>query len=988
MKKILLFMFLTCCLAAAGWTQTRQITGTVIDDSTNTGLPDASVIIKGTSQGATTDQQGNFTVTMPNGKSKVDLVFSSVGYTSITQTAEAGKPVTIRLQKENSALNEVVVIGYGTVRKRDLTGSVTSIKGSEVTKVPAQNPLESVQGKVPGADIVRSNGSTGSGVSITIRGNRSIGGSNAPLYIVDGVQASGISDINPNDIESIDFLKDASSTAIYGYQGANGIVIVTTKKGTSGKPKVSLNSYYGVSQVSRYPSSMSGPAFVQLKREANRTTGKWNSPADDPKIFNNEELAAIQNNIWTNYQDLLIHKGSQQDYQLGISAGSDKTKVYFSLDYYSEKGILKQDWLERYSARVNVDQTVNKWIKAGIQAQVTYRDQSIRRDPLNMANKINPLGPAYDTAGNLIVYPLSGSAINPLADEQPDMFSNKANGTNAVANVYVEYKPFADITFRSSLGTNLNYTRTGLYESSNTIDRNGQPPLSSYVTSNARFINWDNVVTYQKEIKEHSFTITGLTSYIYNVTDNVAAQGQGQLIPSQLFYALGNASSNIAINSGYQKYNTVSFAGRLNYSYKGKYLVTLTDRADGASRLSAGHKWTSFPSAAVAWRISDENFMQGVSAISNLKLRLSYGVAGNSSVPVYGTQSSLTRVAFAYGDVAAQGFTFSPQIGNPDLGWELSKTGNVGIDIGLFQNRLSASVDVYDTHTSDLLLPRGLPPTTGVTSVYQNIGKTRNRGIEVAVNSTNIRNGNLTWTSTLTFSKNKEEIVSLVTSGVNDIGNGWFIGYPVDVFYDYEKLGIWQTKEVDQAAAYGQKPGDIHVADLNNDGKITATDDRMVVGTPRPKWFGGFSNTLTYKGFDLSLYIFARWGQMINPDFLRRFNPQAIENSSAIIDYWTPENPTNLYPRPNANLSLASMLYTSTIGYVDGSYVRLRNASLGYTFPKFNNSFISNLRLYATGTNLLTLTKSDRLKDYDPERGGSENFPMTKVFVLGVNVGF
>ncbi|MBE7170759.1 MAG: TonB-dependent receptor [Williamsia sp.] len=983
MKKVTFLVLLllgTCTMMA----QSRLATGKVVD-SLGKGISGVTVSVTGTKNAVQTDEQGNFTVPLPNGRN--ELKFSSVGYN--TQVVKTGRtPLTVSLQAIATSLEDYVVIGYGVVKKRDLTGSVSSVKGEEITKVPTQNPLESIQGKVPGADITRSNGSATSGVNITIRGNRSIGGSNSPLYVIDGVQTGSIADINPNDIESIDFLKDASSTAIYGFQGANGIVIITTKKGKAGTPKVTFNSYTGVSQVSRYPSSMTGPDYVKLKREAYRTANKWSSVADDPKIFNNQELAAIQKNQWVDYQKELIKTGRQQDYQLGVSAGSEKTKVYFSLDYYNEKGILKQDWLNRYSARLNIDQTINNWIKAGLQGQVTYRDQSVRRDPLNQANKINPLGTVYDSTGKFILYPLSGSAVNPLADEQPNVYSNKVVGTNVVTNAYIEVKPFADLTLRSNLGTNLTFSRTGLYESSASIDRNGSPALASYTTSNSRFYNWDNILTYRKQIKEHSITVTALTSYLYSAADNVSAQGQGQLLPSQLFYALGNAPSNVAVNSGYTKSNTFSVAGRLNYSYMGKYLLTLTNRADGASRLSAGHKWTSFPSAAFAWRISDENFMKTATIISDLKLRVSYGVAGNSSVPVYGTQSSLTRVAFAYGDVSAQGFTFSPLIGNQELGWELSKTPDLGVDIGFFNNRLSATIDVYDTRTSNLLLPRGLPPTSGVLQVYQNIGKTRNRGIEIGINTVNIRNKDLTWTSSITYSRNKEQIVSLVTDTVNDIGNGWFIGRPVSVFYDYQKAGIWQTKEAAEAQKYGQAPGDIHVRDLNGDGKIDATNDRTVVGTPRPKWYGGISNTVRYKGFDLNVYVFARIGQMINPDFLRRFSTQGLENSSAVVDYWTPEYASNNYPRPNANLSLASMLYTSTIGYVDGSYVRLRNISLGYTFPKFRKSFISDIRIYATGNNLLTFTKESRLKDYDPERGGSENFPMTKTVVAGVNVGF
>lgn len=951
-------------------------------------LPGASIVEEGTNSGTSSDANGLFSITVTKPTSK--LTISYIGYLPQTLSINGKSVVNVVLEEDLKNLSEVVVIGYGTVKKRDLTGTVTSIKSEDIKQVPAQNPLESIQGKVAGVDIQRSSGSASSGVSITIRGNRSIGAGNRPLYIIDGVQASEIDNLNPNDIESIEFLKDASSTAIYGWQGANGIVIVTTKKGISGKPRITFNTYYGVSQVSRYPAVNDGPAYVAMKREANRATGKWNSATDDPLIFNTQELAAIKNNEWIDYQKLLFKNGTQQDYNIGVNAGNDKTKVFFSLDYFKEGGILKFDQVNRYSLRANVDQTINKWLKIGIQSQVTNRDESYRRDPLNMANKIIPLGTVYDKDGNFIVFPLSGSSISPLADEQPNIFSNTGKQTNVIANAYLEMNPLKGLTFRSNFGGNLGYSRTGLFEASNAISRNGGTSQASYNSSNSRFINWDNILTYHKEFKKHSFTLTALSSYVESISDNVNAQGESQLLPSQLYYGLGNAPNNIAISSGFTKWNVLSFAGRLNYSYKGKYLLTLTNRADGASRLSAGNKWATFPSVAAAWQIGDEGFMQNQKVVSDLKLRLSYGVAGNSGIAPYGTQSTLTRVPMAFGETSYQGFAYSPLLGNAAAGWELSGTKNLGLDMSFFKNRISTSIDIYDTRTTDLLLPRGLPPTTGVKTVYQNIGKTRNNGVEVSMSTVNVNNKSMKWTSTFTFTHNKERIVSLVTDGVDDIGNGWFIGQPIAVFYDYEKLGIWQTSETDQATLFGQKPGDIKVKDQNGDGKIDAINDRKVLaGNNRPSWFGGINNRIDYKGFDFSVYLFARIGQTINPSFLGRYDRQSnLSNSSRIIDYWTPENPTNEYPRPNANISGASTLYWSTIGYVDGSYLRLRNISLGYTLPPFKKAYFNSLRLYVTGSNLATWTKSPKLKEYDPERGGGESAPMLKNVVFGLSLGF
>ncbi len=964
----------------------EKISG-VVNDEKGQPLPGVSVRVKGASAGVTTDLNGKFSLVMPVGAKT--LVFSFIGFATQEYTVTGSTDIKIVLKESTASLGEVVVIGYGTVKKRDLTGSVASIKGPEIAEVPSANIIESVQGKLPGVDITRSNGSSSSSVSITVRGTRSLTADNGPLFIVDGVQYSNIQDINPNDIESMDVLKDASSTAIYGSRGANGVIIITTKKGSTGKPSVSFNSYTGISQVSRYPDVMNMEQWRTLKREAWRTTGKWSSPTNDPEIFSAAEIAAMEKNQFLDYQDLLIHNGQQQDYQLGINAGTENTKVYFSLDYLNEKGIFKMDWSNRYNARLNLDQKIGKFFKAGMQAQLTHYEQSIRRDPLNQGNKINPLGTIYDENGKFILYPLNGPAVSPLADEEPDVYSNRNLITRVLTNAFVEVTPAKGLSFKSILGSTLNNNRSGSYAGSATIDRNGSFPLATYSTGNGLLINLENILSYQKEIGGHSINLTGVNSFLWNRSDNISAQGENQLIKTQLFYALENAN-NIGASTDYSMSNLVSFAGRLNYSYKGKYLLTATGRTDGSSILAGGHQWAFFPSAAAAWRISDENFMKGIRAISDLKLRYSYGTAGNYSVLPYSTQSPVVRVAYAWDDTPAPGYLLNRQLGNDFLGWENTSTHDIGFDFGILRNKISGSVDYYDSKTSDLLLERKLPTSSGAEKVVQNVGKTRNKGIEVSLNTENIKNSQLQWNTSLTFTRNRQKIASLASGTLSDIVNNWFVGHPSNVFYDYENLGIWQTAEAAEATKFGQKPGDIKVKDLNNDGKIDATNDRKVVASAQPRWFGGIDNTVKYKNFDFNFYVFGRIGQTIRPDFLRRYDPQGLGQSTAAIDYWTPENPSNLYPRPNSGLSLASMLYTSTLGYVDGTFVRLRNVSLGYTLPKriLDKTFVKSVRVYASGKNLFTWTKEDRLDDYDPERGGSENFPMTKLYVVGLNANF
>ncbi|WP_276483726.1 TonB-dependent receptor [Paraflavitalea pollutisoli] len=963
----------------------QLITGKVTNSNAEP-LSGASVTEKGTSNNTMTKNDGTFSIDVS--KANATLVVSYIGFQ--TRELRIGKQtnLSISLDSARTSLDEVVIIGYGAVRKKDLTGSVVSLKGEELKEVPTTNVLEAAQGKIAGADIVRSSGQAGSGVSITIRGVRSVASGTQPLIIVDGIQYQRIEDINPNDIQSMEVLKDASSTAIYGSRAANGVVIITTKKGASGKTDVSFNSYVGVSEATMYPKAMNFDEFTNMRREAYRAAGLWNSTADDPVAFaGNGELKAVQNRTWTDYQEELLHKGLQQDYQLGIRGGSDKLKAYMSLDYFNEKGLLKLDDLKRYSGRLNLDFTVNKFMTIGMQSQYTYYNQSVRRDPLNQANKVSPLGALYDSLGNFNFLLIDGQTGSPLADEQPGVYKNSVQTTRVLANAYVEIKPMTGLTFRSTFGANTANTRQGIYASPKSLDRGLQgKSQSQYLTSMSRNLNWENVLTYIKNTGNHNLSVTAIGSYVGFQSEDASATGVNQLLPSQLFYALENNSEEIKISSDYLKSDLVSFAGRINYGFMNKYLLTLTGRADGSSKLAVGNKWTFFPSAAFAWRAIDESFLQKQNVLSDLKLRVSYGVAGNDpgNSYIYSTQSQLTRMAFGWDNTPAQAYTYSRQVGNTSLGWELTTTKNLGLDFGILNNRITGAVDVYEATTKDLLLPRGLPPTTGVTTVVQNIGKTRNRGVEVSLSTVNIESRDFSWTSNFTFTHNKEEFVELVT-GKDDIGNGWFLGQPINVYYDYEKIGIWQTKDATDAAKYNQKPGEIRIKDQNNDGKIETQNDRIILGTPRPKWSGGFDNTVKYKGFDLNVFFFARIGQMINADRYGRFDAQGLGNSTTGLNYWTPENPSNDYPRPNKN---GNLLYLSTLPYRNGSYVRLRNISLGYNVPGalLKGSFVSSIRAYVTAKNLFTWTKDNI--EYDPERGGSENFPMTKLFVFGLNVNF
>ncbi|MEO7530558.1 MAG: SusC/RagA family TonB-linked outer membrane protein, partial [Sediminibacterium sp.] len=726
-KMIFLLLFTGCMLQLAA--QTRQIKGSVTEESSGKPLAGVSVVEKNSANGTKTDEQGNFVLTLKANTKISQLVFSYVGYRSETITSDGSALAKVTLTKDVKELDEVIVIGYGTSTKKDLTGSIISVKSEEIKKVTATSVMEALQGKLAGVDIVRTSGGAGANVSVTVRGNRSIRAGNGPLYIVDGIQYDNYQDVNPNDIESMEVLKDGSSTAIYGSKGANGVILITTKKGTVGKTKVSANAYYGTSEVAGYPVPMTGPQFAELKRQAYRTANPtYNAATDDPKVFTSPaDLAAVQSGASFYYPGLLLGKGSQQDYNVSVASGTDKTKVYFSFDYLREKGLLTNDYLNRYSVRLNIDQTITNTFKVGLESQLAYYDQNSRNDGvLTVANKVLPYFTPYAADGvTLLKNPGNGAQFNPLLEELPGAYVNKTNTTRILSTAYGEWKPFSSLSIRSNIGVVNSSSRNGFFEDANTISRALSTGSQSSITNtmNAN-LTWENIINWKQQFGNHNIGITGVTSYLSNRSENSSASATGQLLASQSFYALQNNPANVLVSSAYVGSNLSSYAFRVNYGYKGKYLLTLTGREDGASVLAPQNRWSFFPSAAAAWRVSDENFMKNGNLFNDLKLRVSYGVAGNSAVSPYQTQSGIILIPYSFNDISALAYGLDPQIGNTDLKWELTKTVNLGLDFSLLKNRISGSVDYYDSKTDNLLYLVKLPATTGGTSILGNVGKT------------------------------------------------------------------------------------------------------------------------------------------------------------------------------------------------------------------------------------------------------------------------
>ena len=1004
----------------------RVVTGLIVDEN---GIPviGAGIVVDGTATGTVSDLDGKFQLNVPAEKN--NLTISYLGYQTQQVSILNRNSVDIKLVPEDLGLEEVVVIGYGTVKKRDLTGAVASVKSDDIVQIPTSNALEAIQGRVPGMDIVRTSGSAGSGVSITIRGTKTIGYTDEtgkitrntdPLFIIDGVQGGSYEDLNPADIESIDVLKDASSTAIYGSLGANGVVIITTKKGkSSNKINVSYNGHYGINGWVDYPKPRMGESYIQLRREAYRAVGQWSSTADDIGIFSSEEWSAIQNNQWVNWVDLVTRNGIQQSHNVTFSSGKENVRSYISASYFNEKGIFKNDDMNRYTLRSNIDYDVNKWLKAGVNSQITYSERNrVPGSILTQAISYTPLGTPYNEDGSINMFPVSGNKqrLSPLANYSDEYITKDNTAAARIFAVgYLEVNPIRQLRFRTNIATSLEYSRRGEYHGENSTEQfgKGYKNQASITEDFDRFYTWDNILTFSENFGGHILEATAISTWTKSIVENHNSTGQNQMLNSNLFYNLGSTESGSRlISSDYVGEQKLGFAGRISYNYNSKYLLTVTGRWDGSSALAPGQRWDFFPSISGAWRMSEEAFMENTRDIlSDLKIRLSYGVSGNSVIPAYKTQGGtlISSSKFGFNDNGSMVYLFSPSIGNPYTGWEKSKNINLGFDAGFINNRINLGIDLYNINTNDILKARSLPPSTGAGGTgssqlytYQNICKTNNKGIEIALNTTNIVTKDFRWSTTFTFAANKEKITELINDkddllgGQNIETTSLLIGRPIDSFYSYKLNGIWQLGEEEEMAKYKLngvenkfKPGMLKVADINGDYDITA-DDRTYLGSKSPKWTGGLNNTFYYKGFDLNIYLYMRWGQMIDAQFLGRYNPSGLGNAPGYLDYWTPENPTNDFPRPQKDGNIYDNYGYMSLNYADGSYFKIKNISLGYTLPKTitNQWGIGNLKFYVTASNLFTVAKSHLIKHYDPERGGDEKEPLSKQLVVGLNLNF
>ncbi|MBR1933956.1 MAG: TonB-dependent receptor [Prevotella sp.] len=1048
----LLFLALMAVCSVGALAQSK-VSGKVVD-ATGEPIIGASVVVKGTSTGTVTDLDGNFT--LPSVQQKASLVISYLGYTSQTVPVAGNNILSITMQEDRQQLDEVVVVGYGVQKKSDVTGSMASVSGDELNSRPVSNALEAMQGRAAGVDIT-TNERPGELGSIMIRGQRSITASSAPLYVVDGVplmSASAIETLNPRDIESIDILKDASATAIYGSRGANGVVLVTTKQGKKGRMSIDYTGTLTVSNIVDRSPSMSAADMVQFRRWAayNQDPEQFahpNSPtmANDEKLFDtSEDNHTSWNNIkqgwasgtWdpsqvtnTDWTDFVTQTALSHEHTLAVSGGSEDMNAYASFGYLSNKGTQKGQWYDRYTGKVSVNIKPTKWfsVQASINGTWAERDYgmstlggrsgSVPDAIYGTAKTIYNFAVPYDEDGSVVTHPGGETTVYSIMDEwnhtqQKSQTFRALGNFSATVDFGEIFKPVEGLRYKLNFGPDFRHWREGVYIdgfSSHKIDQKGNEGVNFSRLQNRRDFSWtiDNMIMFDRTFaQKHKVGVTLLqTASKWNV-ENSSLQGEALENDSYLWNAMGtldvtDATKKVRIGSGLEDRQLESYMIRLNYGFLERYLLTVSGRWDGASQLADGHKWDFFPSAALAWRIGEEEFMKPLDWVSNLKLRLGVGVTGNSAVDPYNTKGDITGIYLPFNAADGklwnvQGYTTNEPyysgtqltMANPNLGWEKTTQWNIGLDYGFLNSRIFGSIDLYWSRTNDLIMSTTIPTLTGFPSTLSNIGKTKNHGIEFTLNAIPVQVNDFEWETDFNIAYQKDEIVELAYGKNDMVDNGWFIGESIAVFYGYDTDGLWQDTPEDQAemAKWAEKgtkfsPGMVKPVDQNGDYEMKANDDRVILGRRNPTTTMGWTNRFSWKGIELGIQMFGRMGYMFNTGG----EAETAHNNQREIDYWTPDNTGAEYQKPIlAQATSGSQdLFSGALGIKKASFIKVRNISLGYTLPKqlLRHASLQHAKVYAQIQNPFSLKQS--IDGFDLDTGRTY---YNRSFVFGLEIGF
>jgi len=1006
----LFFLFPLCAFA-----QTITVKG-VVKDANGETLIGVSVMEVGTSTGTITDVSGNYEIKT---RANSSLSFSYLGYQKQVISVSGKTRIDIILKDQDKSLSEVVVVGYGTQRKEAVTGSVASVKGDILKEIPAGNITQALQGRVAGVDLQQTDSKPGATLQIRIRGTRSLTANNDPLIVLDGIPFSGsISDISPDDIKSLDILKDASATAIYGSRGANGVILITTNKGVKGStPQISYNGSFGVGKAIYYP-MMTGSEFVALRAASGRY----------PTLGLDES-----NDVNTNWQSLFYRTAIVESHDLNISGGNEKGSYKFGANYYKSQAVIPGQNYNRYAIRGSVDQEIGKYIRVGFTSNTNFNVTNGASLGVGGVLSQSPIANPYNTDGTLkrtVQMPMDQGFVltRGVVDNLGDTWKDQKKALGSYNSFYAEIKiPGVEgLKYRTNIGANFNFSNAGTYTGVGVMNSSATASSSAGVT-NTYDTDWaiENMLTYDRAFGKHRVNAVAMYSAEQNFYNSSNMSALNIPADNLQFYNIGQAAaSDITVNPSYQGYTVwglESWMGRVMYSYDDRYMISVTGRSDGSSRLASGYQWHTYPAVSVGWNINKESFMQNITWIDALKLRAGYGQTSNQAVNPYSTLGSLSNSPYNFGSTYLTGY-YVNTLPNPKLGWEYSITDNFGLDFSVLKNRLSGTVEYYVTNTKDLLMSVSLPPTTGVGSYTANVGSTQNKGFELSLNGVILDNLNgWTWEVGANVYKNVNKITALTSGETQDINNGWFVGKSINSIYDYKKIGLWNTTDADYKYLQTLQPGGVagmikvqYTGTYNADGSPTRAigpADRQVMNLD-PDFQGGFNTRVAYKGFDLSVVGgFQSGGILVSTLYgsASYLNLMTGRRGNVKIDYWTPTNTSAKYPNPAGQLSGDNPIYGSTLGYFNASYLKIRTITLGYNFKQkwLKYAGIEKLRLYGTVQNPFILFSAyHNQSGMDPETNSygnqnqavnsynartlviGTNTPSTHNYLMGINITF
>ena len=1008
-------LLLLCLIPLCSIAQNITVKG-IVKDNLGESVIGANVTEKGTTNGMITDLDGNFSLTV---QKNATLVISYIGYVTQEIAIKGNTNLNIILKEDSKALEEVVVIGYGTARKSDVTGSIASVGGDKLQEMPSTNITYALQNRVAGVDMTQTSSQPGATMQIRIRGTRSLTASNDPLVVLDGIPFMGnLSDINPGDIKSMDILKDASSTAIYGSRGANGVILITTNRGAQGTPaKFTYNGYVGAKSVfSKYP-MMDGPKYAEMRKYA----GKFENSLDESDDMN------------TDWQDLLYRTGMVNSHDVSVAGGTNNGSYSFGAAYYKDQGVIPTQNYTRYSLRGSFDQGVGKYFRFGLTTNSNYNVTKGSNIDLYSVLNNTPLVNPYNEDGSLKrTVKLNSQDENfvvtrDVVENLEDSWLNEKKGFGTYNNLFAEVQcPWVKgLKYRVNLGLNYRSTKGGVFTGEGINSSTADTPSTASL-EHTETTNWaiENLITYDRTFGKHQLNIVGMYSAEETVytKSHIAARD----IPAEYlqYYNLGRAEGTITVNPDnwdYQKSGLMSWMGRAMYTYDNRYMLMATVRADASSRLAKGHQWHTYPAVSAGWNIGQESFMDDLEWLDILKVRVGYGQTSNQAVAPYSTWGKLSTRPYNFGPTGYATGYYVSALPNYDLGWEYSSTWNFGLDFTLLGGRLSGTFEYYIQKTSDLLQSVNLPSTSGVSSYVGNVGKTENKGVEFTLNGTILDNHNgWTWDASINISANRNKLTELASGAERDEANNWFVGHPIDAIYDYEKIGLWQ--EGDPYLDILEPGGNVgmikvkYTGEYNEDGtpvRQIGPDDRQIISM-EPKFTGGFSTRVAYKGFDLNVITaFKCGGKLISTLHHSNgyLNMLTGRRGQVDVDYWTEENTNAKYPKPGGIQSGDNPKYGSTLGYFDASYWKVRNISLGYKFDEqkwLKNFGIQSLRAYVSIQNPFVICSPfHKETGLDPETNsyGNENVavtsgiqkrfltvgtnaPSTRNYLFGINLTF